>query len=211
MNPDSESEVYEQLELPDAESEDQHLIRTGFGEIPESKSRLHRRSLKVPIKLVSATITVLLALALLALVYTQWPPSPWKDCGNSPEEARRRGCNFDIMSFSWVLEPCDDTELTEEFLGLEDWQWFTEFNGTETVPKDVVGAGELDLWVSWKYHIIHCTYMWRKMHRAMERGRPMDSHLRSYNHTVHCSQMLLYNCVADMVTTRAYVRYPRCG
>ncbi|PYI05626.1 hypothetical protein BO78DRAFT_268746, partial [Aspergillus sclerotiicarbonarius CBS 121057] len=132
-------------------------------------------------------------------------------CGGTPEEARRCGCNFDILTFCWVFEECDDIELTREFLELEDWKWFTESGDNETVPREAAGAGETDLFVSWGYHTTHCTYMYKKMHRAIMRGKPMDGHLGSYNHTEHCAWVLTSEGVPDtLVNTRAEVRYPSC-
>ncbi|KAJ5971857.1 uncharacterized protein N7479_001775 [Penicillium vulpinum] len=48
-----------------------------------------------------------------------------------------------------------------------------------------------ELFVSWGYHLLHCTYTWRKMHQALLRGRPVDNYIGKYNHTAHCEAMLL--------------------
>jgi hypothetical protein len=50
-----------------------------------------------------------------------------------------------------------------------------------------------DIYVSTQWHLTHCTYLWKKLHRAARDNRPMDDNLDSYEHTVHCSEMLLHH------------------
>jgi hypothetical protein len=98
------------------------------------------------------------------------------------------------MSFSWLPSPCYDSQLSEQFLTLKNWQWFNSPNMTEDakVEKEEVLKGEHDyLWVSWEYHKLHCTYMWRKMHRAVLRGGFVDQYIGNYEHTEHCEEILM--------------------
>ncbi|OJJ43566.1 hypothetical protein ASPZODRAFT_50745, partial [Penicilliopsis zonata CBS 506.65] len=112
-------------------------------------------------------------------------------CGTSREEAASLDCYFDPMSFSWLPADCYDAELTEAFLELKEWQWFTDADGSPA-PRDAVMAGLYDqLFVSWEYHLLHCTYAWRKMHRALLHGWPIDDYIAQYTHTAHCESMLL--------------------
>ena len=41
------------------------------------------------------------------------------------------------------------------------------------------------------YHYRHCTYLWRKMHRAIINHKMLDSDTAVYNHTKHCEMILL--------------------
>jgi len=164
-------------------------------QLPTASSR---RSLSKRI----ATRASILALLFLTLCAASWtrlhlrPSTPqWTDCGSSPAEARERGCNFDILTFSWVLAPCDDRALTARFLLEAEWAWYAGFNSSTTVAPEVA----------------HARYMYLKMHRAMLEGRPLDGHLGSWEHTEHCKHVLEVRDVADsVVRTGATVKYPSC-
>lgn len=136
-------------------------------------------------------------------------------CGDSPAEAIARGCNFDIMSFAWLPAPCFDRDLMEEFLGLRQWTWYTDKDG-QTVANEVdIREGQYnEIFVSWEYHLVHCTYMWRKMHRALLQGglEAVDGYIGSLHHTEHCSNMLLgYHETSNVPNTFIYAKYPACG
>ena len=66
------------------------------------------------------------------------------------------------------------------------------------------------MWVKWHYHMVHCTFMWRQMHRAYERGY-IDSHLGNYNHTLHCQKMILMDpAEGEAKKVKARLIYPGC-
>lgn len=136
-------------------------------------------------------------------------------CGESPAEAITRGCNFDIMSFAWLPTPCFDRELMEEFLGLRQWTWYTDKDGQTVASELNIREGKYnEIFVSWEYHLVHCTYMWRKMHRALLQGGldAVDGYIGSLHHTEHCSNMLLgYRDAVNVLNTFIYVKYPACG
>lgn len=119
-------------------------------------------------------------------------------CGNTTTSARSLGCQFDPMSFSWLPSACYDAELTAQFLSLRPWQWYDSVDGTAAnmsasaaVSQAEVLLGEHDyLYVSWQYHELHCTYMWRKMHRAMLGIAEIDAYIGNYHHTAHCEEIL---------------------
>jgi hypothetical protein len=84
---------------------------------------------------------VVLGALVATLLPSQGQLSLSLDCGSSPQEAIERGCNFDAMTFCWVLPECDDKDLTEEFMQEHDWEWYAEFNNTNTVSPDIAKAG----------------------------------------------------------------------
>lgn len=133
-------------------------------------------------------------------------------CGQSPSEAKTSECEFDIMSFSWLKPECYDRKLVEDFSRLGDWQWFLDEKSGVEVPKEIVKqGGQGDLFVSMEYHLFHCTYMWRKLHRSMEGKAKVDSYIGNYNHTVHCEHMLLMGDVLlQERNTVIRVKYSRC-
>ncbi|TID17803.1 uncharacterized protein E2P81_ATG10778 [Venturia nashicola] len=135
-------------------------------------------------------------------------------CGNSTAEARALGCHFDIITFSWLPDRCYDAELSKNFEDVEEWDYFLDHNKTQRVEKAEALTGEYDgLYVSWKYHIIHCVYMWEKMHRAvLGLGKPaIDGYIGPLAHTRHCGEMLTMRLKFSDYNTRIKVKYPDCG
>lgn len=154
-------------------------------------------------------VLVVAATAIAALSNRTFRPA-WKSCGNDPATAKSRGCSFDLISFAWQTPECYDASLVAEFAQWDTWAFYTEARGNMTVEQEVVLMGEQSLWVTWHYHLVHCTFMWRQMHRAYERGW-IDAHLHAYNHTLHCQMVLLRTGVGhDEVFTKGNVIYPVC-
>lgn len=137
--------------------------------------------------------------------------SIYHSCGETPETALARNCTFDLLSFSWLPWECYDSTLTSEFLKY-DWTWYhlaASAHGTISpdkltpVSQKVASLGnETQLYVSVEYHVVHCIYMWRKLHRGLEMNRLhlnpgsasgawLDSYTSEFNHTNHCSMFLL--------------------
>lgn len=167
---------------------------------------------------ITLTIYLLAFLVLTALAVSARHPRPtiYLSCGSNPTEARARNCSFDILSFAWQTPECYDDQLMTEFLSyhiIDDpagWKFFQEPETNISVPLVAVITGELDAFVTWRYHIVHCTFMWRQMHRALARGW-IDAHLNSYNHTLHCQNTLLERGIPDNeVAVQARVIYPLC-
>lgn len=142
----------------------------------------------------------------------------WLSCGDNPTTARERNCSFDIITFAWQTSECYDAPLVEEFAIWEPWTFWTDESGNETVSLAQARRGDVGLYFPWKYHVVHCTFVWRQMHRAYESGW-IDEHSRSYHHTTHCQRMLLMDCQdegrfcelpGDHVVTSADLIYPAC-
>ncbi|PKK41766.1 hypothetical protein CI102_12569 [Trichoderma harzianum] len=132
-------------------------------------------------------------------------------CGDTPETALARNCTFDLLSFSWLPWECYDNTLTSEFLKY-NWTWYrlvSPAHGSispdnlKPVSQEVAFLGnETQLYVSVEYHIVHCIFMWRKLHRGLEMerlhlkpgstsGAWLDSYVSEFSHTNHCSMFLL--------------------
>lgn len=134
-------------------------------------------------------------------------------CGNSAEDAISRGCHFDVTSFSWLPEPCYDKDLAEEFISLTDWHWYRDEAATMEVPLDVVAKGDQrDLFVSMRYHVVHCMYTYRKLQRAMLRGTPIDDYMGKPEHADHCSRIVLTstNGTLEELNTVIQLHFPSC-
>lgn len=177
-------------------------------------SRRQRNSQMSRKLMLSAFATTLGAAALIFILRSSAYPTTQSNniCGASFQEARTGGCRFDLMSFSWLPPACFDEELTKEFEMFEPWKWFADPGGTQEVAKSDVLKGETDvLFVSFAYHRAHCTFMWKKLHRAIGTGGFIDSYIGNYNHTAHCEHMLLMgNEALGTLNTQIVTKYPSC-
>jgi hypothetical protein len=105
-----------------------------------------------------ALLTLYLAAAAFDIPYHR---AKFSSCGNSTASARERGCFFDMISFSWQTPECFVGNLVSEFSAWNNWTFYTEMHGNVTVPTEIALLGERDLWVTWEYHMVHCTFVWR--------------------------------------------------
>ena len=166
------------------------------------------RSSLITLVTITALSSTLLSGIALQLLHLLDPPNSFPQpgtrfgfCGDNPNpsSARQANCTFDVMSFSWLPAACAEPELTKEFLGLRNWTWWVDANKTTPVPFDEVAWGDhTELYVTREYHMYHCTYMWRKLHRGLLRGQSntegrgvVDTYIGQYGHTAHCEMMLL--------------------
>jgi hypothetical protein len=169
-------------------------------------------------------LTIILAISILILLIANVSlPSRKKltvlasPCGNSVDEALATECHFDIMSFCWLPSPCYDGELSNEFQSLREWSWYLDANGTKPVTREAALNGTYqNLYVSNEYHLLHCTYMWRKLHRAvLGAGKAaIDSYIGNYAHTAHCETMIAnqgHMGGPQMLNTIIRVKFPDCG
>jgi hypothetical protein len=179
---------------------------------PNSGTALQRLWTR-PRNLLAISIAGVLAFIMLYLyLFRRSSHSKLENCGTSPAEAVALGCSFDIMSFAWLPARCFDRELMEDFLALRRWEWFMDNEGVGIADVASVFAGSYDeLYVTEEYHLYHCTYMWKKMHRAVLGGNPLDSYIGNIKHTEHCEMMLIdKERPLDGITTRIFTKYPNC-
>lgn len=137
----------------------------------------------------------------------------WQSCGSTPSQAVARGCSFDTLSFTWQTPECYDAELMAEWESTvreNGWKYYADKTGKRPVPYETAFTGTYELWVEWDLHVVHCTFMWRQMHRAFTLTGFIDSHLNSYNHTLHCQSVLVEDHDSWLADTAARVRYPTC-
>lgn len=224
-------------------AEEEHLINEDDkGEIVDKAFYPHRRqwlptprsSLISLVVITAFTSTILSGLGLhfLHVFNTQQhqqssapnPGTRFGSCGDTPSSAREANCTFDIMSFSWLPTPCADPKLTAEFLAVRNWTWWLDTDTTVPVPFDEVAMGNhRELFVTREYHMYHCTYMWRKLHRGLLEGQHnaegrgvVDTYIGEYSHTAHCEMMILgtegdEDTVNKTATdTAILMKFPQC-
>jgi hypothetical protein len=182
------------------------------------------RSLKSIRVLVLATVALLMYTAILgATVYlitsnmsatsTAVPEPNVTHCGGSHTTALERKCKFDLMSFSWLPPACYDAELSAEFERARNWTWYEDSKGQRPVSKETAVQGDrVGLHVPWEYHTVHCTFMWKKMHRAVARGAIVDSLIGDYGHTKHCAQTFFQTGLPEGdFSVMILTKYPYCN
>ncbi|KZF21982.1 hypothetical protein L228DRAFT_247592 [Xylona heveae TC161] len=135
-------------------------------------------------------------------------------CGTDATTARANGCIFDLLTLAWLAPACYDADLSEEFLEVASEPFYYDSDAQQPIENYEIlserPVGETS-WTTRKYHIYHCSYGWRLMHRALERGGIVESGLSSYHHTEHCTDTLMNTSVPmESVITRAEISFPDC-
>jgi hypothetical protein len=172
-----------------------------------SLSRIYRRlfmSISVGIIAVFATFTIYRLFCARSII---------DQCGTTPAEARAKGCVFEMTGFSWLPKQCSDPEVETEFLSSLDLQYYRDMNYTQQVSLDEVKRGDgAGFFVKQDYHLAHCAFLFKKLHRAISQGRKVDGLISPVHHTDHCVHMLLGppNNRWDAVQF-AFTKYPYCG
>lgn len=167
-------------------------------------------------RFISVAVTILLLIIAgtwLSIAAINKRGSPIDQCGTTPEEARARGCFFEMTLSLWVPEECYDRELEAEYLSDPDLVYYRDIHFTQVVPFDEVKRGEVYAWfVPWEHHIRHCSFALKKFHRAAARGGKLDGYVLNYNHTLHCIDMMTEPPEQLVKLPQRDVRmYPYCG
>ncbi|KAG5981164.1 hypothetical protein E4U55_003224 [Claviceps digitariae] len=122
-------------------------------------------------------------------------------CGNTTEQARAAGCEFDILSYSWVPSRCFDRDTANEFLAwLEDnerqygaWPFFADSNGRQRIANLSSLAERLfvESYSTQEEHLGHCIFWMRHLDRVIQGLVPQTSRGADMHHTIHCTNALL--------------------
>lgn len=142
-------------------------------------------------------------------------------CGKTPEEARARGCEFDMLVTAWLPPRCIDRGLVNEFLELGNWDFYTRWHATEknkfgTYDPDFIGSANKTVWTTRSWHVMHCLYMFKKLNRAIVNGWTVDAETVSEPHTEHCMNVLIEQVLSghtldmDEIETYLEIIYPPC-
>ena len=113
-------------------------------------------------------------------------------CGETPEEARRLGCVFQIWSYSWVPAACHDPTLSDEFLALRDWEYYNGpmGQGSQMNLSDIL-TGNYDSYGTWGQHFYHCAFTWQNWAKIQTgSGIRPTNHGILYDHVVHCRDVV---------------------
>jgi hypothetical protein len=132
-------------------------------------------------------------------------------CGQSAAEARSLGCVFDTMVFGWLPQRCHDAELEADFISVLPWTWFRDAEATQSMSLvEVMEGKDEHIYVPHIFHMLHCTYMWKKMHRAVLDGRVLDGYIADTHHTNHCQLQLMEQTEKNDTRTYVYNKFITC-
>ena len=166
--------------------------------------------------LIAPSLIVVLILIVYFTISRRPASSPtWDQCGTTPEEARARGCIFETTGFAWLPKNCLDPDTENEFLDYLDTnslKIYGHYNSTIEVPIDEVRKGDRGYWVYQQYHLTHCLFLIKKMHRAVTEGKAVDGLIKPFGHTEHCvHQLLLPPELRRDEIQFSYLKFPYCG
>ncbi|KAI1126441.1 hypothetical protein F5Y10DRAFT_267104 [Nemania abortiva] len=135
------------------------------------------------------------------------------DCGTSVAEARSMGCKYDTLAASWLPDACRDDELSAQFDQAgpngTSWAYFADSKATMELSVEEVSRlpdSELNcFWVPQRWHLLHCTFYWKKLHRQRKTGVVLERHYNRIGHIEHCEMLLLSSEDLDGIVTEAAV------
>ncbi|KAI0813698.1 hypothetical protein GGR55DRAFT_635556 [Xylaria sp. FL0064] len=142
-------------------------------------------------------------------------------CGKTPEEARARGCEFDMLVTAWLPPRCIDRELVNEFMEVGQWEFYSKLHAQEgdkfaTYDPDFIGSVNHTVWTTRRWHATHCLFMFKKLTRALVNGWTTDAEAVSEPHMEHCMKVfleqVLFGPSLDQTEIETYLEiiYPPC-
>jgi hypothetical protein len=202
--------LYSNVEEP---GEETHQIR--------QRSRCFSFNGFVTYVFVSIPIIAIAVLAMIAVIWNLRPPEPKAPpygppsypCGTTPEEASAAGCIFDLMNYSWTHPSCYDASLSLSSLSSGPWHWYHDHNATQPISQEVVQKGqEIHIWTEHHFHMAHCLYAFKLIHKSAITGQSVLRELIKWSHTMHCEK-LLGKSGADgkKVNTKVTMIFQSCG
>ena len=148
------------------------------------------------------------------------------NCGSTIAEARAAGCHFDPMSWLWISPACwkPHVDMIEDWKASTEWHFYTDVNmrAEDEVPTQAAYDGDYPtLYTPYKYHKIHCSFMWKKTHAILSNRLPIDDNTLSERHMKHCQMVLLneffhedVNCTespTQICPIRLIQEFTKCG
>ncbi|KAH7389201.1 hypothetical protein BKA64DRAFT_758394 [Cadophora sp. MPI-SDFR-AT-0126] len=108
-------------------------------------------------------------------------------CGKNPEEARRMGCQLDVMVYAWTPPPCLNNTHALMYFHSEKWPFWKHENRTEEIPAEDILAGKYEGYFStWPFHGAHCQYLLSRNLQVLPTGGPLNDYMRDREHNTHC-------------------------
>ena len=147
-------------------------------------------------------LAVLVSLIIFIIYSSHLFPRTELHCGNTTEEARSLGCEFDLLSYSWTPKQCFDRETALEFKEWllspdrfpRSWPFFEDRNNSQWVPDEAALSERVHIlsYAPNEEHFGHCVFMMRRLHRINSGGAGRaNSRIKRYKHTEHCTNTIL--------------------
>lgn len=234
---DIEIKLQERAPFLDQHYETERPYHGGGDEHEITHSPFSQRA-KVLWRLLSLVVSFLFGLLTMSLLATSFSlsPSPWTrengvtesntdmatglpadwmngHCGPSVTDATSRGCRFSAVLHAWLPPDCitqGDTRDDIDMYMSANWRWYMD-NETE-VSHEVVGRGELPyIWTSFGWHVTHCAYVWKRLHRSVMEGRSkVDAYTASFGHTEHCVYLVSERATLADQKIKVFTKFPKC-
>lgn len=207
------------LETEENICDDSHSDATSPRTYPEKDPSVSRFKRNLSTALKYMTILVFLAISSYNIIHLasieelvrglrDEHPSHPVNCGHTKESAKAAGCVYDIMMVGWVAPGCIDPYVLSDALspnsslagvkGAGTFNFSLNYDFTELIPQDVDVISQHDwIFTNWEFHKAHCAYVWRILASALERkskgekGVYIYRTLLTYEHSLHCSKVLL--------------------
>ena len=136
----------------------------------------------------------------------------WQDCGSNVQEARAKGCFFDVMLHSWLPEDCFDQALMDDYLTRVPYHWYRDAAFKDEISVEEMRRGEHgSAAVKLEEHGTHCAYVLEKNLRAIMKGKAVARSIYSVKHAVHCLGLLVDPKTIPGIYTEVVVEYDQCG
>ena len=172
----------------------------------------NRRWTYVSILMGAFNVVMLVFITIFSVTYDQnatfIPRKLECDCGDTVVEAKVRDCQFDVLSLSWLPPHCIDAELTAEFNSIGDrsdkqWLFWLDQDWREVLTTEEVGMRAIKstqdpiqmeakaFYTTWRFHVAHCSYYWRKDFRMRARGWTSEDRYNRESHIQHCHDVFM--------------------
>lgn len=144
-------------------------------------------------------------------------PLSWShgDCGNSPEDAMKLGCQYSIVLHAWLPKDClSEEDVEDETLMYAEREWPYSLDNGTSLTLDQLRSGQYHHFTTtFDWHVTHCMYVWKRVHRSMNDGkRKIDSYAANIHHTFHCVKMIGGNAGGMKNSgTKIFMKYPVCA
>ncbi len=187
-------------------------------ELDSISSPARKRNYRIFITAIVAGLALLFLVSSAVFRHRTSQPR-YNQCGTSAAEARDRGCVFEATGFTWLPKECYDKETESEFLQYvseNNLNLYHDHKYTKLVSMEEVRKGEgKGYFALERYHLAHCLFLFKKLHRAYASGKTVDGYIISLGHTAHCvNQSLSFsqdsNYRKDAIQF-SYIKWPNCG
>jgi hypothetical protein len=122
------------------------------------------------------------------------------NCGNSIAEALSLNCKFVPFASAWLPPACRDDELYLQYKDLGpgingSWSYYADKHAEKEISvEEVAQLGDAPasiFYTTRKWHIIHCVFYWKKLHRSRRTGVIMEPRYDTESHIDHCMDLFL--------------------